>query len=98
MWNIVELRQVGVWTQRHGLSMGMLDHLHGRFAFQAAIPMLCVVEELKTLALSLEDYIAWEPLCPEELSAVRVVEMLDDGVSPRLSDGNEHRGNTEEEA
>lgn len=96
MWNIVESRQLGVWTQRHGVSIGLLDQFHGRLAFQAAIPMLCVVERLKTLTLSFDGYIAWEPLRPKKLPAVRVVEMLDDSVSPRLSNRNKHWGNAEE--
>jgi len=60
--------------------------------------MLCVVKELKTLAPSLKGCIAWEPLCPKELPAVRVVETLDDSVSPRFPNGNKHRCNAEEEA
>lgn len=60
--------------------------------------MLCVVEPLKTLALSFDGCVRWEPLCPEELPVVRVVEMLDDGVSPRFSNGNKHWGNAEEKA
>lgn len=60
--------------------------------------MMCVVEPLKTLALSFDGCVAWEPLCPKEFPVVGVVKVLNDSVSPRLSDGNKHRRNAEEKA
>ena len=98
MWNVVESRQVAVGPQPHRFSIRPFDQLHGRFAPQAAIPMMCIVEVLKTFAPSLKGCIAWEALGPKELPAVRVVETLDDAVSPRLSNGNKHRGNAKEKA
>ena len=52
-----------------------------------------VVEPLEVLALPFEIRIAGEPLPPEELLAVGVVEAFYDAVAPRLSDRNEYRSN-----
>jgi hypothetical protein len=56
------------------------------------------MEVLKTLAPSRKGCIAWESFCPKKLPAVRVVETLDDAVSPRFSNRNKHRGNAKEKA
>jgi hypothetical protein len=56
------------------------------------------MEALKTLALSFNGCIAWEPLCPKELPVVGVVKVLNHSVSPRLSNGNKHRRNVEKKA
>jgi hypothetical protein len=56
------------------------------------------METLKALAPALKLCIAWEPLCAKKLPAVRVVETLDDAVSPRFSNGNKYRCNAEEKA
>ena len=97
MWNIVESRQLDIRFQRHRVIIRLLDQLDGSFAFQAAIPMMCVMEALKTLALSLNGCKGWEPLCLKNLPVVRVVEALDDGVVKVLQ-GNKDRRNVEEKA
>jgi hypothetical protein len=56
--------------------------------------MVLVVKALKILALTLESCIAWKPLSSKKLSAVRVVKVFNDAVSPWFPDGNENRCNT----
>jgi len=50
------------------------------------------VKPLKMFALPLECCIALKPLSSEELFVIGIVKAFNDTVSPRLSDGDEHRG------
>ena len=89
--DIVESRQLGIGRQGYGLIACLLDELHGRFAFQTTVPVMLVVEPLKIFALPFESCIARKPLPAEEFPVVGVIEVLNDAISPRLPNGNEHR-------
>jgi len=58
--------------------------------------MMLVMKPLKIFALSLKSRIAWKPLFPKELLAVRVVKAFNDTISPWLPDGNENGCNAVE--
>ena len=55
---------------------------------------MLVVKALKIFALALQGRVAREPLAPEKLFVVRIIELLDSTVSPWLCDGDKHRLNT----
>lgn len=52
--------------------------------------MVPVMEALEILALPFQMGIAVEPLPPEKLFVVGIVEAFDYSISPRLRDRNEH--------
>lgn len=96
--DVVESRRFSVGCQGYGPILSLLDKLHGRSAFQAAIPVMLVVEPLEVLALSFEHCIAWEPLSPKELTIVCVIEVFNHRIPPRLAEGDEHGGHLIEQA
>jgi len=58
--------------------------------------MMLVVEALKILTLPFEGSIAWEPLSAKEFTVIGVVKVLNDPISPGLSNWNKHRLNAVE--
>jgi len=56
------------------------------------------MEPLEIFALPFERRIAREPLASVKLLVIGVVKAFDDTVTPRLSDGDEHRRNTKMQA
>ena len=91
-------RNLRVGTQHQGGEVMLLDDLVGGLAPEAAVPVVPVVKTLKVLCLPLERGVRGEPLPPEELAVIGVVEVFHDPVPPRLTDGNEDRGDAVVEA
>jgi len=67
-----------------------LDDLERGFAFKAAISMVFIMEELEVLGLRSEVAVAPKPLSSEESLIVRIIEALNDSITPRFSNGNEN--------
>jgi hypothetical protein len=91
-------RNLGVGPQYQGREVMLLDDLVGRLPVEAAVTMVPVVKTLEVLCLLLQRSIAREPLPPEELPVIGVVEVLHHPVAPRLADGDEYRGDAVVEA
>ena len=91
-------RNIGVGTQHKGGEVMLLDDLVGGLAPEAAVPVVPVVKTLKVLCLPLERGVRGEPLPPEELAVIGVVEVLHDPVAPRLAYVDEDRGDAVVEA
>jgi hypothetical protein len=90
--------KLGVGPEHQGREVMLLDDFLWGLALEAAVPVVPVVEALKVLCLPLERRITREPLPPEELAVIGVVEVFHDPVPPRLADGDENRGDTVVEA
>ena len=91
-------RDLGVGPQYQGREVVLLNCLFGRLALEAAVAVVPVVKPLKVLCLPLQRGVRREPLPPEELPVIRVVEVFHHSVAPRLADGNEDRGDAVVEA
>jgi len=91
-------RNLGVRPQYQGGEIMLLDELGGGLALEAAVPVVPVVKTLEVLCLPFQRGVRGEPLPPEELAVIGVVEVLHDPVPPRLADGDEDRGNAVVEA
>jgi hypothetical protein len=52
--------------------------------------MMLIVEALKILSLPFEGSIAWEPLPAKEFTVIGIVKVLNDAISPGLSNGNKN--------
>lgn len=91
-------RNLRVGPQHQGGEVMLLNDVVGGLALEAAVPVVPVVKTLKVLRLPLERRVAREPLPPEELAVIGVVEVLHDPVAPRLAYGDEDRGDAVVEA
>jgi hypothetical protein len=87
-------RSLGIGSQYQGREVVLLEYLFWGPSFQAAVTVMPVVKTLKMFCLLLQRGIAREPLPPEELPIIRVVEVFDHPVAPGLADGNEYRSDT----
>ena len=56
---------------------------------------MLVVKALEIFTLTFQGCVTREPLAPEKLSVVRIVELFDGTISPWLSNRDKHRLNTE---
>jgi hypothetical protein len=91
-------RNLGVRPQYQGREGMLLDYLLRSLPAETAVAVVPVVKTLKVLCLFLQGGIRREPLSPEELPVIRVVEVLHQPVSPGLAYGNEDRGDAVVEA
>ena len=85
-------RNLGVRPQYQGREGMLLDYLLGRLPLETAVAVMPVVKTLKMFCLLLQRGIAREPLPPEELAVIRIVEVLHHAIAPRLADRDEDRG------
>jgi hypothetical protein len=87
-------RNLGIGSQYQGCEVVLLKNPFGGPSFETAVVVVPIVKTLKMFCLLLQGCIAREPLPPEELPVVRIVEVFDHPVAPGLADGNEDRRDT----
>jgi hypothetical protein len=87
-----ERRDLGVGPQYQRSEVVLLDYPLGSPPLEATVAVMPVVKTLKVFRLLLQGCVAREPLSSEELPVVRVVEVFNRPVPPRLSYGNKDRG------
>lgn len=63
-----------------------MDDLERGLAFEAAVPMMSIVEVFKVLGLRAEVAISTKPLGSEEPSIIGVIKALHSPITPRFSD------------
>jgi len=74
-----------------------LDELQGGFAFDAAVVMVSIMEEIEILGLRFEVPVAPKPLGAEESSIISIIETLHGSIPPRFPDRNKDRFDSQEQ-
>jgi hypothetical protein len=87
-WDEVNIGELKFWGRKNRDKLCFLNCLERSFPFEAAIPMVLIMEEFKVLRLGTEIAIAPEPLGAKEAAIVSVIEALHGSVPPRFPNGD----------
>ncbi len=96
--DVVQLGQFELWRWQDWDKANLLEQLQGGLAFEAAVAMISIVEELEFFGLGSEVSIATKPLGSEESPIIGIIKALHSSITPRFSNGNEDHFDPQQQA